>query len=159
MSVASAHERTLSSQLPKLLGKPITLQGWVHRIRNFGGLRFLILRDRTGLTQIVIPKSLDLGEINCEWVVLIDGIVRAEPRAPGGYEVLAESGRAISLAEPPPIEIFKPQHAEQSQLQTLLDHRAISLRVPEILDVFRVQAEIVRAFRAHLNAQNFTEIF
>lgn len=151
--------RTLSSQIPKLVGNPISLQGWVHRIRNFGGLRFLILRDRTGLTQIVIPKSLDLREINCEWVIAVDGTVRAEPRARGGYEVLADSVRAISCAETPPIEIFKPQHAEQSQLQTLLDHRAISLRVPEILEVFRVQAEIVRAFRAHLNAQNFTEIF
>jgi nondiscriminating aspartyl-tRNA synthetase len=152
-------QRTLSSQIPKLVGNTIHLQGWVHRIRNFGGLRFLILRDRAGLTQVVIPKSLDLGEVNCEWVVAIDGTVRAEPRAPGGCEVVAESIRVISRAETPPIEIFKPQHAEQSQLQTLLDHRAISLRVPEILDVFRVQAEIVRAFRAHLNANSFTEIF
>ncbi|CAN5690184.1 aspartate--tRNA(Asn) ligase [soil metagenome] len=155
--------RTLSSQLPELAGKTITLQGWVHRIRNFGGLRFLILRDRTGLAQIVIPKSLDLksdlGEINCEWVVAIRGTVQAEPRAPGGCEVIAQSVRAISRAQIPPIEIFKQQHAEQSQLQTLLDHRAISLRVPEIIDVFRVQAQIVRAFRTHLFAQNFTEIF
>src|SRR4051812_50155656 len=41
----------------------------------------------------------------------------------------------------------------------MLDHRAISLRMPEVLDIFRIQAEIVRAFRAHLNAQQFTEIF
>ena len=75
-------KRTLSSQLSTLSGQSVHLSGWVHRIRNFGGLRFLLLRDRDGIAQVVLPKSLDIGEVNCEWVVRIDGTVRAEPRAP-----------------------------------------------------------------------------
>ena len=53
--------RTLSSQLPEQAGKPITLCGWVHRIRNLGGVRFLLLRDREGIAQIVVPSSIDLA--------------------------------------------------------------------------------------------------
>ena len=152
--------RTLSSELPaRRAGETVTLAGWVHRVRNFGGLRFLILRDRAGLAQVVIPRTLDIGDVNCEHVVSVDGTVRAEPRAPGGVEVAATSLTPISRAETPPIEIFKPVEAEANRLDTLLDHRAVSLRVPEVLDVFRVQAEIVRAFRSHLNSLSFTEIF
>ena len=48
--------RALSSQLPEQAGRPITLFGWVHRIRNLGGVRFLLLRDREGIAQIVVPS-------------------------------------------------------------------------------------------------------
>jgi nondiscriminating aspartyl-tRNA synthetase len=59
---------------------------------------------------------------------------------------------------PPPIELFKPKVVAETRLDTLLDHRGVSLRAPEILDVFRVQSEILRAYRASLAAQGFTEI-
>ncbi len=150
--------RTLSSQLPERAGKPVLLQGWVHRIRNFGGMKFLVLRDRGGLAQIVVPKSLNLGAIGAEWVVQIRGSARAEPRAPRGVEVLAEHVDIISPAEPPPIDVFSPATPDQSRLETLFDHRAISLRMPEILDIFRVQSEIVQSFRNALLAEAFTEI-
>jgi nondiscriminating aspartyl-tRNA synthetase len=155
---ADMSARILSSQLPEQARKPVLLQGWVHRIRNLGGVRFLLLRDRAGIAQIVLPKSLDIGNIGCEFVVSINGMVRAEVRAPNGVEVSAERVEVISDAQTPPIEIFKPMHAEQTRLDTLLDHRAVSLRVPEVLEVFRIQAEIVRAFRDTLNSMGFTEI-
>jgi nondiscriminating aspartyl-tRNA synthetase len=150
--------RTLSSQLPERAGKPVLLQGWVHRIRNFGGMKFLVLRDRGGLAQIVVPKSLKLGAISAEWVVEVRGDARAEPRAPRGVEVLAEQIQIISPAEPPPIDVFSPATPDQSRLETLFDHRAISLRMPEILDTFRVQSEIVQSYRNALLAEGFTEI-
>jgi nondiscriminating aspartyl-tRNA synthetase len=151
-------ERTLSSQLPELAGKPVQLQGWVHRIRDLGGVRFLLLRDRAGIAQVVLPRSLDLGPVGCEYVVSIEGNVRAEPRAPNGVEVLAQRVETISPAETPPMDVFKPLAAERNRLDTILDHRAISLRVPDVLDIFRVQAEIVRAFRDKLMELGFTEI-
>jgi nondiscriminating aspartyl-tRNA synthetase len=151
-------KRILSSQLPELAGKPVRLQGWVHRIRNLGGVRFLVLRDRAGLAQVLVPKSLDLTDVGCECVVDVAGAARAEPRAPAGVEVLADAITMISCAQPTPNEVFKPASAEQNRLETLLDHRAVSLRVPEILEVFKIQAEILRAFRASLGAQGFTEI-
>jgi nondiscriminating aspartyl-tRNA synthetase len=151
-------QRILSSQLPELAGKPVRLQGWVHRIRNLGGVRFLVLRDRAGLAQVLVPKSLDIADVGCECVVDVAGTARAEPRAPAGVEVVADAITTIARAQPTPIEVFKPVSAEQNRLETLLNHRAVSLRVPEILQIFKIQAEILRAFRASLGAQGFTEI-
>src|SRR5262245_6186302 len=159
---ADMSARILSSQLPEQAGKPVVLQGWVHRIRNLGGVRFLLLRDRAGIAQVVLPKSLDIGNpggnLGCEFVVSVHGAVRAESRAPNGVEVSAERVEVMSEAQTPPIEIFKPMHAEQTRVDTLLDHRAVSLRMPEVLEIFKIQAEIVRAFRDTLISKGFTEI-
>ena len=151
-------QRVLSSQLPGFTGRDVLLKGWVHRLRDLGGVRFLVLRDRAGLAQVVIPRDMDLGGVGCEWVVAVRGRCRSEPRAPAGVEVLAEAVECVCPAETPPLEVFRPLAASQVRPETLLDHRAISLRMPEVLDVFRVQAEILRAFRAHLGGQGFTEI-
>src|SRR6187402_478670 len=101
--------RILSSQLPELAGKPVRLQGWVHRVRDLGAVRFLVLRDRGGLAQVVLPSKLDIGDVGCECVVDVFGTARAEPRAHSGVEVLAERVGMIAGAEPPPIELFKPK--------------------------------------------------
>jgi len=150
--------RVLSTQLSGQVGREIKVSGWVHRIRDLGGGRFLVLRDREGQSQVVVPRDIDLGEVNCEWVVTVTGECRREPRAPAGVEVLARSVEAISRAETPPIEIFNPDAATKNRLETLLDNRAVSLRIPEVLDVFRVQASALRAFREHLAKEGFTEI-
>ena len=150
--------RTLSTELPGLAGQKVLLQGWVHRIRDFGGVRFVILRDRAGLAQVVVPARIDLDGIGCEWTVSVTGRCRAETRAPAGVEVLADNVSPISPAETPPLEIFSPSAAEKNRIETLLDHRAISLRIPDVLDVFRVQAVILEVFRAYLRAEGFTEI-
>jgi nondiscriminating aspartyl-tRNA synthetase len=151
--------RVLSSELPRHAGACVVLSGWIHRIRDLGRVRFLVLRDRAGLAQVILPSSVDLHELNCESVVRVSGTVHAEPRAPGGHELHADRVELISRAQPPPIDVFSPVSGDETRLETLLDHRAVALRVPAILDVFRVQSEIVRAFRAHLNAGGFTEIF
>ena len=92
--------RVLSSELPRHAGACVVLSGWIHRIRDLGRVRFLVLRDRAGLAQVVLPSSVDLHELNCESVVRISGTVRAEPRAPGGHELHAKSVELISRAEP-----------------------------------------------------------
>ena len=150
--------RVLSSELRNHLGASAQLEGWVHRIRDLGGVRFIVLRDRGGFAQVVIPPTMNLDRIGCETVVRICGVVKAEPRAPSGVEVHADRIDILSLAEPLPLEVFKPLSVTQTRLDTLLDHRAVSVRIPEVLDVFRVQAEILRAFREHLNSQGFVEI-
>ena len=151
-------ERVLSSELAGLVGKQVMMQGWVHRIRDLGGVRFLVLRDRAGMAQVVVPLEVALADTGCESVVQIDGAAQGEPRAPGGVEVLADHVEVLCRAEPPPLEVFKPLAATQHRLATLLDNRALSLRIPGVLDVFRVQAEILRAFRSYLSSQSFTEI-
>lgn len=150
--------RVLARELPSSIGREARLQGWVHRIRDLGGVRFLVLRDRTGLAQVVVPRDLDLSGIGCECVVDIRGTARGEPRAPSGVEVHACAVELLAPATAPPFELYAPNAGAASRLDTLLDQRAVSLRIPDVLDVFRVQAEILRAFRECLHAQGFTEI-
>ncbi len=149
--------RVLSAELSQRVGTGVSLQGWVHRIRDLGGVRFLILRDRGGLAGRR-PPDMDLGAVGCESVLAVTGPCRAEARAPTGVEVLAERIEVLSSAQTPPLEVFNPNAAEKNRLETLLDHRAVSLRVPEVLDVFRVQDAVLKAFRTYLRGQGFTEI-
>jgi nondiscriminating aspartyl-tRNA synthetase len=151
-------QRVLSSELSHLEGRPARLAGWVHRIRDFGGVRFLVLRDRGGLAQVVVDGELNAGDVGCEWVVRVDGLVRRDERAPGGFELHARRIETISPSVTPPLEVFKPPAAAHHRLETLLEHRAVSVRIPEVLDVFRVEAEILRAFRAQLRERGFVEI-
>ena len=150
--------RTLSSQLGQLEGRQVNLAGWVHRIRDLGGVRFLILRDRCGLSQVVVGPEIDMSRFGCESVVAVRGSVQREPRAPNGVELLAERIDIISPADTVPLEVFKPPAASKLRLETILDNRAVSLRIPEVLDIFRIQAEILRAFRSYMNGQGFVEI-
>jgi nondiscriminating aspartyl-tRNA synthetase len=152
------HARILSSHVPRFEGQEVTLEGWVHRLRRFGSIGFLVLRDRSGIAQVVLPPQLSNENHGPECVVRVQGTVRKEARASGGFEVLAGRVETISPAEPPPIEINNPRIREQCRLETLLDHRPLSLRAPAVLDIFKVQAEILRSFRGFLNAQGFTEI-
>lgn len=150
--------RVLSSELLEHVETAVDLQGWVHRVRDFGGVRFLALRDRHGLAQVVLPKDLAGDGLGCESVVHVTGHVRRDTRAPGGVEVLAERVTVLAEAQTPPFDVFHPQAATKNRLDTLLEHRAISLRVPRVLDIFRVQNVVLEAFRGFLRGEGFTEI-
>ncbi len=151
-------KRVLSSELPLFEGSTVHLVGWVHRIRNLGGIRFVILRDRTGMSQIVVPKNANIKDLNCEYVIHVEGQVKAEAQAPGGFEVQAAGIQVISSADVPPLEVFKPVSVSKHHLDTLLDHRAVSLRIPEVLDIFRIQNEILNAFQHYMRANGFVQI-
>jgi nondiscriminating aspartyl-tRNA synthetase len=151
-------KRILSSELPLFEGSTVHLVGWVHRIRNLGGIRFVILRDRSGMSQIVVSRQVDLKELNCESVIQVEGQVKAEAQAPGGFEVQAVRVNVIAYAQVPPLEIFKPVSVSKHHLDTLLDHRAVSLRIPEVLDIFHIQNEILHAFQGYMRANGFIQI-
>ena len=150
--------RILASDLTREAGREVRLGGWVHRIRDFGGIRFLVLRDRSGLAQVLLPKGMHTPDLSCESVVDVQGICERDDRAPAGVEVHARKVSLISHAEMPPVEIFHPEAASKNRMETLLDHRAVSVRIPEVLDVFRVQAVVLEAFREFLRSKGFTEI-
>ncbi|MBS3933270.1 MAG: aspartate--tRNA(Asn) ligase [Truepera sp.] len=147
--------RSLVRDLPMLLGQRVTLQGWVHSRRDLGGIKFLLLRDRSGIVQCVFAQGdLPIGE-SC---VQVWGVVVASDKAPGGLEVKAEGLSIIAEAvEPAPIEI--PKEAWQANPDTILEYRYVSLRGLKARAALKVQAELVRAFREYLNEQGFTEIF
>lgn len=154
MAIA-ATTRALVSNLPALSGQEVTLQGWVHNRRRLGGISFLILRDRTGTVQVVFEQTeLPLFESS----VRVTGKVVENPRAPGGFEVQGRRLELISEADaPPPIEV--PKEDWHANPETLLEYRHVSLRGAKAQATMKVQAELVRAFRAYLDAEGFTEIF
>ena len=151
--------RILVSEIPNNIGKTVTVAGWIHKIRKLGGISFVVIRDRSGLAQIVVEKEAHemLAELSTESVVSLTGKVKKEERAPLGAEILAEKVEIISpVKEDIPVEINKKEL--RANLDTLLDNRPLTLRNPEQRAIFKVQAEIIRAFRDFLTKEGFTEI-
>ncbi len=153
-------KRVLAAEAGQYIGQEILLQGWVHRIRQLGQVSFLLLRDRSGVIQTVIEEgTVDLPRVNNESVVAIRGKVGEDKRAPGGIEVRVQELNVISLSlEIAPIEINKKIDILKTNLDTVLAFRPLSLRNPDIRAIFKVQAEIIWAFREFLLKENFTEI-
>lgn len=150
--------RVLTSQLAGRVGETVKLQGWVHNLRLLGGhLAFLMLRDRSGMVQCVLEGAFP-QDIPTESVVTVTGKVVPAPKAPGGVEVQVTAIETLSAAESPlPFEINKKEL--KPGLETLLDHRVISMRHPLIHAIFTIQSVLVGAFREYLSSQGFTQIF
>jgi nondiscriminating aspartyl-tRNA synthetase len=148
-------KRALSTEIGDHAGEKVIVQGWVHRVRELGGIRFLLVRDRRGIVQCVLGKEV-IG-LNNEDVVEMTGVVSLDERAPMGVEVQVESVTVISAAQPGlPIEVN--QKRLTASLDTALDHRALSLRNPRVRAALKIQSELVHAFRECLGAEGFTEI-
>jgi len=146
--------RTLVSEVAGRVGAEIQLEGWVHRVRDFGGVSFVLLRDRSGICQLVFDSK---PEVTLESVIRVNGTAARNEKAPGGVEVRITSMEVMSAAAadlPFPVN----QDPGKTSLESILDHRMISLRNPAILSIFRVQSTILRCFAEHLRAQGFTEI-
>ncbi|ELZ05641.1 aspartyl-tRNA ligase [Natrialba chahannaoensis JCM 10990] len=144
-------------------GDDATVAGWVHEIRDLGGIAFLILRDATGKIQVKFEKDemddelveTGLG-VSRESVVSVTGTVEEEPRAPTGVEVTPESVDVISAADPElPLD---PSGKVDADLSTRLDNRTLDLRKDEVQAVFEIRAEILRAVREQFREFYCTEI-
>jgi len=136
-------------------GSPVTLQGWVHRVRALANVTFLVVRDRSGLAQVVLPGGAEVPPE--ETTVTVTGTVTANAAAPGGVEVT--DATVTPLTEPgatPPLELWRP--ALNATLPTLLDHAPVAWRHPLQRARWELAAASLRGFRATLDAQGFTEI-
>ena len=144
-------------------GEEVTVAGWVHEIRDLGGIAFLILRDTTGRIQVKFEKDemdddlvatgLDAAR---ESVVSVTGAVEEEPRAPTGVEVVPE---AVEVVAPADTELpLDPSGKVEAELSTRLDNRTLDLRREEGQAVFEVRAEMLRAVRAAFREADATEI-
>lgn len=150
--------RVLIAELNSYLGKEVRISGWIHRIRRLSQVTFLILRDRTGMIQVVVdPALIENTQISTESVVDIRGLVKPEPRSMAGYELLAQSIEVLALAEHLPIQINGNEL--NIPLETVLDHRVLSLRHAKVNPIFKVQAELVHAFQEFLNGEGFVQVF
>ena len=152
--------RTLATQLPDTpSGARITLMGHVHRRRELATVSFLILRDRTGLAQIVFrPEQLPTAGLpGEETVVRIEGTATANAHAPGGIEVTAPEITLLSEpARTPVVELWRP--TLDAALPTVLDHAAVTWRHPAQRAKWELAAASLRGFRRTLDAEGFTEI-
>ncbi len=144
--------------LREAAGEEVVLDGWIHRIREMGGFAFLLVRDAWGVAQVVAPRPDIVRSLMLESAVRVKGKAVIEPRSPLGAEIHLTSLEVLSPAlELPPFELNKKEL--EVGLSSALDHRALSLRHPKERAIFRVQAELVDAFRFFLRQEGFTEIF
>ena len=161
-STATELRRSYTYQLPQKIGQRVQVQGWIHAMRKLGGLTFLILRDGWGTTQIVVENDAQLASLQVanampESVITVEGEVRATPQAPDGVEIGDPSIVLLTaVSEPLPVLISKREI--KAALPTLLDHAVVANRHPSRRAIFRLEAGIMAAFRAHLNSCGFTEI-
>lgn len=139
------------------------INGWVEEIRDIGKLKFLILHTPEGKYQVTIHKEkiskdvFNISEkITRQSCISVDGKLKDKTQAKTGKEIIPEKIEILGLAETPlPLDPSGKVHAE---LDTRLDWRFLDLRNEKNLAIFRVQNEIIRAFREYLIKNNFFEI-
>lgn len=152
--------RSLAATLPEHVDETVLVQGWIHRRRRLAAVTFLILRDRTGLSQVVVkdPELIaHVDRLGEETVVAVRGRVGANPAAPAGVEIVEPAIEAISEpAQTPPVELWRPDL--QVSLPTLLDAAPVSWRHPRRRAVWQLAAASLRGFRDSLLAADYTEI-
>lgn len=140
-------------------GKEITLNGWLYNMRSSGKLRFLLIRDGTGIIQAVVSKS-DVSEDTfsaCEQLtqessLKVTGVINPDKRAPSGYEIQAKKIEIIQIAQEYPIT--PKEHGSAF----LLDHRHLWLRSSRQHAILRIRAEVIKACRNFLDSRGFTLI-
>ncbi|MET1101958.1 MAG: aspartate--tRNA(Asn) ligase [Pyrodictiaceae archaeon] len=144
------------------VGEKYLVAGWVERIRVHGKIVFIILRDRSGLLQLVVkkntaPKAWEIArDLSLESVIAAKGVLVESKAALGGREIQVEEIEVLSEAEPLPIDIHSP---EKTGLAKRLDWRFLDLRNPRVRLIFMVEAEMAHAAREWFREHGFTEIF
>lgn len=140
-------------------GQTVTLQGWLYNIRSSGKLLFPTFRDGTGTIQGIVPKAAvpeevfnTLKELQLESSVTVTGKVRADSRAPSGYELDVENLHVISAVpadEPFPITL------KEHGVDFLMEHRHLWVRTPRQSAILRVRATIMRAAAEYFDSNGF----
>ncbi len=149
-------------------GRPTTLAGWVHRRRDHGGVTFIDLRDRFGLTQVVASPEIDLAAFEAlqparmEWVIQVQGLVRPRPAGSenpglvtGEIEVEARQVRVLNPAKTPPFLINKDEEADEN---TRLKYRYLDLRRESMRHNLELRHQVVKFIRDFLDSRGFLEV-
>jgi asparaginyl-tRNA synthetase len=149
-------QRAYVEDIGQYEGQQVTLKGWLHNKTDKGKLQFLLVRDGTGIIQAVayaddIPaESLEaIQQLSQESSIVVTGTVRADRRAPGGYELSVTDLEVVQLADPYPIT------PKEHGIGFLMDHRHLWLRSARQHAILRVRAEIIRACRDYFDNHGF----
>ena len=164
----SMHTHTCGELRAEHIGQTVTLTGWVWRRRDFGGLIFVDLRDREGLTQILFDPDVDAETfataetIRPEWPVLISGTVQHrsegqtnEALATGEVEVLASKIEVLNTSAVPPFQI--ENHIDVNE-DLRLRYRYVDLRRPQMAQNLRMRSDFAFALREAFHKRDFTEV-
>ncbi len=143
--------------LSKYVGEEVEIKGWLYNKRSSGKIRFVILRDGTGLVQCVIVKNNVTEEVfnsfdtlTQESSLILRGKVRKEDRAPGGYEIETTDIRIVHIASEYPIT------PKEHGIEFLSDLRHLWLRSAKQHAIMRVRHEIIRSIREFFDNRGFT---
>jgi len=151
---------TTIAEIGKHEGQTVTIRGWLYNLRESGKLLFPQFRDGTGVIQGVVPKNAVTPEVfeaiktlTQESSVMVEGKVRADKRAPGGYELDVSDVKIVQrVPESDPYPITPKEHGTEF----LMEHRHLWVRSQRQASILRVRAEIVKAVRDFFDERGFT---
>ncbi len=143
--------------LKNYVGEKVTLKGWVTRTRPSGKVKFLVLRDGTGLCQCIFVKDECENEgfenfknLSQECAVEVTGVVKVEPRSPGGFELAADYYKILS----PSVDF--PITPKEHGTDFLMNNRHLWLRSRRQVAILRIRSEIISAVRSFFDDRGFT---
>ncbi len=147
------------------VGQDIRLSGWVHRVRDHGGVLFIDLRDHYGITQVLVdsdsPAFAALEKVRAEWVVRIDGVVKARAASlvnpklsTGEIEVYARDMEVLGSAEELPMPVFGEVDYPE---ETRLTYRFLDLRRDKLHANMMLRSNVVRSIRNRMWDMDFNE--
>ncbi len=151
---------TTIAEIGKHESQSVTLRGWLYNLRESGKLLFPQFRDGSGVIQGVVPKNAVTPEVfeaiktlTQESSVIVEGKVRADKRAPGGYELDVANMQVVQrVPESDPYPITPKDHG----VEFLMEHRHLWVRSQRQASILRVRAEIVKAVRDFFDERGFT---
>ena len=152
------------AEIPAIPNHRVSIAGWVENVKEVGRLIFVWVRDRSGVAQVTIRKSSASEELlriasslGLHDFIAVEGYVPEKVEAKVGAEVIPERIEVLSKAEKPlPLDV---SGKIESTLDTRLDWRAIDLRNPRQLAIFRIQAKLVEGMQEYLNRNGFIQVF
>ncbi len=152
--------RTFAVDLPRHVGERVRVAGWLHHQRGLAHITFVLLRDGSGIAQIVVVDDAArerVARLQPESVIVVHGTVVESDQAPAGVELREpEIEVLVETEDAPPFELRRREL--NAQLPTLLDHAAVALRHPRRRAAFALAGASVAGFRATLDAAHFVEI-
>src|SRR6201997_567461 len=159
-SPASTAPVTTIAEIGKHEGQSVTIRGWLYNLRESGKLLFPQFRDGSGVIQGVVAKNAVPAEVfeavktlTQESSVIVEGKVRADKRAPGGYELDVSNVQVIQrVPDNDPYPISLKEHG----VDFLMEHRHLWVRTPRQAAILRVRAEIIKAARDFFDERGFT---
>lgn len=155
-------QRILARDVAGHADERITIAGWLHKKRLLGGLNFITLRDRSGLTQVLIEDKNELEKLRglqVGTVLNLTGKVVPDERAPGGAELHDVTMKVVSrVIDEPPIEVDKPISHKAENLDTLFEYRVLNIRNFQEQKIFKIRASLTQALREFLIDKEFIEI-